>query len=402
MAKAQGMFATILVALPLILSGCAALRGDLELLASGPAQQFDAASITTFANNQELVLAQVQRLAGLTAPPKDQGEWRTFVTAGFDFADSQCEAYMAAVRRLDIARRRTVQQTSLAGGATAGIVGAASSAIAITAIAFGLAAASIDNVTGGLLYELPPSTIRELVMRTREAYEGCLKPADWQDRPSSFRTIRGYVELCLPAVIEAHAAAAIRAAEPTPFKRSLDSGGGLGGPPRLQMGPLRARDPVPPTPAPAAVDMAGNRQGAGEDKLTRTDARAIQAALCMPPDKQVGTLGPETRAAITEYRAALGSQAAGGLAPSEVTSLLGAGTCGTQYQNAFERFAYPTPAAVTRLQRAIATALGGDTTVPTGGVLDAATREAIKRLQKNLQLPETGAMTFAVTQKMAP
>lgn len=418
MAKADGQVVSFLVAILLLVSGCAAQRGDIELLSRGPQQQFDAAAITNYANNQELVYTQIRRLAGLAREPADAGDWRVFVIAGFDFADAQCEEYMGALRRLDVARRRTVQQTNLIGSATAGILGiagAASAAIAITAIAFGLTAASIDNVSSGLLYELPPSTVRDLVMRTRGAYEEGLTPADWQDRPTSFRTIRGYVELCLPTVIETNATAAMRASEPRSARRLTNLG--IGSPPRLQMsgptpqpagpaggvapGPLTARAPVTATTAPPS-ELAGGRQGADEEQLLRGDVRVIQAVLCMPPEKQVGNLGSETRAAITQFRQALGSQATGPLKKPEITTLLRPNeTCDrTQYRNAFERFAYPTAAAVTTLQRSIGAALS-DTTVPTNGVLNDATREAIKRLQKAKGLPETGEVTFALTEKMA-
>lgn len=382
-------------------------QADLELLAKGPHQQFDAASIEKFATAQQQVLEKIALNAGLPkgGTPATEDEWRRFVIAGFDFADSQCEDYVAALRRLDIARRHTVQQVNLFGGATAGIlgiVGAASSAIAITAIAFGLTAATIDNIAGGLLFELPPSAIRELVSRTRDAYEAKLKPVNWQDRPSSFRTIRGYVELCLPTVIEANATAAIRASEPL---TSSAAGGPLGRPPLVQMsGPLRARDPVTPTPPPAPVELAGGLQGAGEQRVTRGMAIDIQKSLCLPPDKQSGNMDSETRAAITQYRTALGRPVDGGLTTGEVNVLADRRNACDRgvYHNAYERFAYPTAARIKDFQGNLTKALTAQgISVPSTGTFDQATRDAIKRLQALNGLQETGDLTPDLMNRIA-
>jgi hypothetical protein len=352
MAKASDVIAALVAGL-LAVSACSSQRADVELLWNGPAQQFDATTLGAYAVNQQKIMEHLATTAGTTNPPVGSEEWRKFVNAGFDFADSQCETYMAALRRLDIARRRAVQQTNLAGAATAGIlgiVGAASSAIAITAIAFGLTSATIDNVSGGLLYELPPSTVRDLVERTKVAYEQRLTSANWQDRPSSFRTIRGYVELCLPSVIEAHASAAIRAASPKAEGGTLF--GNMGIPPRVQIAtpevpslprpgtpgaPLRANVQLTPTTTPTTELAAGRGTGPGERELTTGEVRDLQKALCLPQAGQTGALDPDTRAAIDLFRQARSSQATGELKPIEVTTLLGAGPC-TQHSSALERF----------------------------------------------------------------
>lgn len=211
-------------------SACGPYGAEALLLARGPGHSFAPSQINTYANDQDRVLESIRRIAGLEQDPVSPDDWRRFVVAGFEYADARCEDYMSALRQLDVVRRQATTQTTLIGTATAGILGiaqATSAAIAITGIAFGLAGATIDNVAGGLLYELPPSTVRGLIERLRQTYEDALTSADWQDRPSAFRTIRGYVELCLPAVIEAHVASAVSVATPEAVSRR--------GPPRLRM-----------------------------------------------------------------------------------------------------------------------------------------------------------------------
>ncbi len=391
-----------------LLCGCAMPREDLDLLARGPSQQFDSAAIKTFANEQAKVLVQISYNAGFEgAKPQNPDQWRTFVVAGFDFADSQCEAYMGALRRLEIARSRTIQQATMVGSATAGIleiVGAASSAIAITAVAFGLATATIDNVTGGLLYELKPSAVRDLVERTRFAYEENLKPDNWQDRPSSFRTIRGYVALCLPAVIEANATSAIRAARP----QANRTGGELrGGVPRIGMEAPQAtpgaapalgtRDPVTPTPQAPPAELAGNRVGAGELNVTRAMAIRIQAGLCLPPDKLTGDLTTDTRTALEQFRSFTRKGNTGGMTPQEVVFLSGSRACDPKffYQSAFERFAFPTAEDIVKYQEDVKKRLGARTPAnfTASGSFDAPTREAIKLLQRDGNVAATGVLT---------
>jgi len=406
MAKAISA-AVLVVVIALTVSGCGLQRGDAELLMQGPSQQFDPASVGKYASDQNAVLAAISRTAGFEGrQPAGPEEWKAFVVAGFEYADSQCEDYMEALRRLEIVRKRSTQQLGLFGGATAGIlgiVGAASSAIAITAVAFGLATATIDNVANSLLYELKPSDVRDLVRRTRLAYEQELTPENWTDRPSSFRTIRGYVALCLPTVIEANATAAIRVARPQGVTRSS---GLRSAPPVVEMAPapapatspgavVRPSDPVRVTPPAPPAELAGDRLGSDETFLTRQQAITIQKALCLPADKLTGNMDASTREAIQSYRGFTRRPDNGGLVVGEINMLLGAGACdGTRgYQNAFERFAFPTADKISEFQRAVSAALTGRAQVPPTGVFDTPTRDAIKLLQQDKKIATDGKLS---------
>ncbi len=394
MAKAKGITAAVLAAAALMVSACGLQKSDVDLLVQGPSQQFDPAALGKYATDQNAVLKAISQNAGFGASePNGPDQWKAFVVAGFEYADSQCEDYMEALRRLEIARKRSTQQLGLFGGATAGILGiagAAGAAIAITAVAFGLATATIDNVANSLLYELKPAEVRDLVRRTRIAYEQELKADNWADRPSSFRTIRGYVALCLPTVIEANVTAAIRVARP---QGTTTTSGLRSAPPMIDMAPaapstitiVRPSDPVRPTPAAAAVDLAGGRLG-DEVVLTRKDAVDIQKALCLPADKLTGNMDDETRNAIRSYRAFTRQLDNGGLTSGEIGKLMTAGACdGTRgYQTAYERFAYQTPASISDFQRKLS--------VSATGIFDAQTRDAIKQRQQARNMTADGKL----------
>ena len=182
-----------------LVSACGLRNADLNLLLNGPVSNFDGPGIEIYVDNRERILSAISRDAGFGGrSPVNPSEWNQFVIAAFGYADAQCEDYMSALRRLDIVRREATQQINLVGAATVGILGiaqVAATAIAMTGVAFGLTQATVDNLTSGLLYDLPPSTIYGLVNRMKLAYASNLPEAEKVERSSSLRTIRGYIEL---------------------------------------------------------------------------------------------------------------------------------------------------------------------------------------------------------------
>jgi type IV secretory pathway protease TraF len=235
---------------------------------------------------------------------------------------------MSALRRLDIARREATQQINLVGAATVGILGiaqVAATAIAITGVAFGLTQATVDNLTSGLLYDLPPSTIYGLVNRMKLAYASNLTEAAWQNRASSLRTIRGYIELCLPVVIQTNATNAVSVAQPVTVtgnatlatppavsagRASVSEAGASSGPASLTeaavtaavnrairehnlttaSGPIQKRVPPPP-PTPDCRTPV-------ECALAPDTIKQYQTALCVRPD---GTIKGLPRSVIHDY-----------------------------------------------------------------------------------------------------
>jgi hypothetical protein len=209
---------------------------NMALLASGPSPQFDGVALQAAANNQDQVVLQISRMAGIPEPergPRDPDQWAQFGAAAFGRARIECNAYITEIMKVEEHRRTINQQLSLAGAATAGILGVtgvAGTAIAITAMAFGLAQATVDNVTTGMLYSLGAEPVQTLVAKLRVAYTSKLTRASWTDRATSFNLIYGYLELCTPAVLREKIKSAIVKAQPE--ATGVDS---MGGPPQERL-----------------------------------------------------------------------------------------------------------------------------------------------------------------------
>ncbi|ROZ75346.1 hypothetical protein [Ramlibacter sp. WS9] len=203
-------------AIALASTGCATYNNG-TIVRDGPGAEFSASELNTFRKNQDAVLVELMELAqvpgvGADAPPN----WDAVIAAGMDYADGKCEAYMHALFRLNRDRKTTTAQIGLLGAATAGILAAVEAAakdVAITAIAFGLASATVDNLSGSLLYNLDPSSVRSLVKGQQSKYRE-VQEKGYSSRPAAMRVIRGYAALCLPANIEAEVNIAVKNVEP--------------------------------------------------------------------------------------------------------------------------------------------------------------------------------------------
>lgn len=223
MSSRPGRIAALLL-LAAILSGCATYRNTSQVQ-EGPGLEFKAADLQTFRINQEAVLNELTAMAGLKEGAAAEG-WDHVIEAGMDFADSKCEAYMHALFRLNRDKKTVNAQIGLLGTATAGLMAAAESAakeVAAVAILFGLASATVDNLSSNLLYDLDPSSVRTLVKTLQSRYRSNLQPG-YGSRPAALRVIRGYAMLCVPANIEAEVNLAVKAS--TPFVNQGDPGTG--------------------------------------------------------------------------------------------------------------------------------------------------------------------------------
>lgn len=208
----------------LLLSACATdLRRDAQL-ARGQGVEFSPAGLTTDTAEQDIVVRQLAKRAGLAGTPADGANWDGIVLAGMEYADLKCEAYMAALIRLNRDKRTLSAELTALGTATAGIMAAAKAAakeVALVAIAFGFAGSTVDILGGNVLYELEPSSVRALVKALQVAYRESV-PAGYTSRPAAMNAIRGYAVLCTPAAIEAEVNHAVKNAEPKGKEGSAD------------------------------------------------------------------------------------------------------------------------------------------------------------------------------------
>jgi hypothetical protein len=213
---ARVALAAVLTAIALASGGCATYSNG-TIVRDGPGAEFSASELNTFRKNQDAVLVELVQLAQATGAPADAPpDWDAVIAAGMDYADGKCEAYMHALFRLNRDRKTTTSQIGLLGAATAGILAAVEAAakdMAITAIAFGLASSTVDNLSGNLLYNLDPSSVRSLVKGQQAKYRE-VQGRGYSNRPAAMRVIRGYAALCLPANIEAEVNIAVKQVEP--------------------------------------------------------------------------------------------------------------------------------------------------------------------------------------------
>jgi hypothetical protein len=197
-----------------LLSGCAAQRQ----LSSGPGLEFDPRQVQSYREAQDKVLSELYVSAGLGKDkvPATSAEWDSVIRAGMDYADVRCEAYLHALFRLNRDTRTIVSQISLMGAATAGVLGAVEAAakeIALTAIAFGLLGATVENLSNNVLYELEPSSVRTIVRGLQSAYRAGLGTG-YSTRPAAVAAMRNYASLCIPSNIEAEVNLAVKKAQP--------------------------------------------------------------------------------------------------------------------------------------------------------------------------------------------
>jgi hypothetical protein len=138
------------------------------------------------------------------------------------------------------------------------------------------------------------------------AYASNLTEAAWQNRASSFRTIRGYIELCLPVVIQANATNAVSVAQPV----TVTGNATLATPPAVSAGRASVSEggvsSGPGSLTEAAVTAAVNR-AIQEHNLTTASGPIPKPVKPPPPTRDCRTpaecaLAPDR---IKQYQTAL-------------------------------------------------------------------------------------------------
>jgi hypothetical protein len=140
------------------------------------------------------------------------------VAAGIHYADVRCERYMDALVHFNRIRETSSRQVNFAGAASAAaltILKASTELIGLAPLGFGLVDQTINNIGRGLLYDLPPHVVKQLVERQQDAYLKAVAK-EYTSRPHAMQAIQGYATLCLPSTIENEVNRAIAAAEYKP------------------------------------------------------------------------------------------------------------------------------------------------------------------------------------------
>jgi hypothetical protein len=141
------------------------------------------------------------------------------VAAGLNYVDVRCDRFMDALfwfNRIRETSSRQIQFVSAASSAALTILKASEELIGLAPLGITLLDQTVNNVGRGLLYDLPPHTVRTLVEKQQQAYLKGVAP-EYTSRPDAMRTIQGYAAICLPASIEAEVSRAVEASEFKPI-----------------------------------------------------------------------------------------------------------------------------------------------------------------------------------------
>ena len=157
-------------------------------------------------------------------------EWNEIAFGGLRIADLACKDYLRALFWFDRAKDRAVDQIGLVAVATAALIALTGGTVETSSIVtagLGLAGATVENVGSGLLYEIGPSAIYEIVEKNqiefRKAFVKDYGGGVYQTRARAMWVIMDYRALCTPPVIETEVRRAVESAD----VQGNSPGGGL-------------------------------------------------------------------------------------------------------------------------------------------------------------------------------
>jgi hypothetical protein len=177
----------------------------------------DPADVHAFVDNQDAILADFARLAGVPVPAAG-GEWRQVIDAGIHYADVRCDRFMDSLfwfNRVRETTSRQIQFTGAAASAALAVLHASANAIGLTPLGFTFLDQTVNNFGSGLLFDLNPNNVRTIVERKQAAYIAGLS-ASYTSRALALQVIQNYATICLPPSIETQVEEAIAAREYTP------------------------------------------------------------------------------------------------------------------------------------------------------------------------------------------
>jgi hypothetical protein len=242
--------------------------------------------------------------------------------AGIYEIGRQCDQYLDVLFRFNRNQRAIRQGLTATGAATASILGVAgvvAMPIAITAVAFGLAASLYDAGVNSVLFTIEPSALRNVVLKGRQAYINRLDLSKVNSRPRLLIAMQGYLTQCSPATIEANVNNAASGAESVVnVRRGESADGAILGAPAVTL-IERATPPATPTqiatavvthtvqpPPPPPVEARPRNAKPEEKNVTLEQLKNAQRALGVDDDGNFGPIDDSvTRMAIREFQRGL-------------------------------------------------------------------------------------------------
>jgi hypothetical protein len=196
-----------------LLAGCESTAWNSRY---GPNPQISAAQVQQSLNAQSEFMSAFASLAGASAFPYYETS-----LAGFNYVDEVCDQYLVALFKIDRRRYLASRGISLAGAASATILGAYRANpedISAVAAAFGFGSSFADAVGQKYLFSDKPELIYGTVLKLRQEKRRLAREHRDQidSEPAAYAEIRGYLALCLPPVIDAYITKVIAEAEARP------------------------------------------------------------------------------------------------------------------------------------------------------------------------------------------
>ena len=133
--------------------------------------------------------------------PGCDGNWSLFVQAGMNDIDQRCDAFLGWLDARRRGEKALNDETVL--GKIMTLSGSSSEPLDIVAAAFGLPNPSHAAQNAQRLISVGPLTIMQIVFTGRMEFRTKIKNDVVPDRPAAIGLLREYLQLCMPATIEA-------------------------------------------------------------------------------------------------------------------------------------------------------------------------------------------------------
>jgi hypothetical protein len=203
------------IGLALLVSGCDPTR-DSRYLREGIGTDLYWDGLPAATQLQDIYLANICAQAisptarsvdsvscdGLSLRPRD---WGLLVQAGMNDIDLRCDAYLGWLYDRKSSKEPFLKELASIGGAAAGILkatDAGATPIALTAIAFGLAAETFTNIDLRLVNAVDYTTVDSLVRDNRTQFRRNNIDLVIDNRPAAIYVLRNYLSICVPDSIE--------------------------------------------------------------------------------------------------------------------------------------------------------------------------------------------------------
>jgi hypothetical protein len=354
----------LIVFLAIVLSGCGWMTDPSRSGIRGLPPTVEQLNFGTASDAQQHFVAALIQRAGLPPgiPAPGDPRWGLVFRAGVQLVDGQCDQYLDALFRFNREQRAGrigLAATAATTGAMMGLAGASSTALAITAAAFGLTSSLFEATTDSMLFSIEPSALRNVVLQGRFGYLKEVKDQPIVTQPDAMLMLQGYLTQCSPAAIEANinnaasgapsvvtnAREAAMLAAPGAVLNSLPNVA----PPPISPAPApsRPRDQVRPGPTTAPPPVSANYRPFIED--ANQDPRQLEkifAALCVLPTEVSDAMAASTTARIKAFQQWFNSDpdpakplptGTGRLITKEIDFLKGQPACDrTRFQNIYE------------------------------------------------------------------